>query len=71
MTLADGRKVSVLADWDGDGPAGPEGSTFLKRIRDGACRAFGTTLSPDYNAAHANHLHLDGAIRRDATGLCD
>ena len=70
MTLADGRKVSVLADWSGQGPAGAEGSTFLKRIRDGACRAFGTTLSPDYNAAHANHLHLDGAARRDARGLC-
>ncbi|MGZ9113280.1 MAG: extensin-like domain-containing protein [Brevundimonas sp.] len=63
MTLADGRKVSVLADWDGTGPAGREGQSFLKRIRDGACRAFSTALSPDYNEAHRNHLHLDGAPR--------
>jgi hypothetical protein len=66
MTLADGRKVSVLADWSGTGPAGPDGGPFLKRIRDGACRVFSTALSPDYNAAHHNHLHLDGAPR----GLC-
>ena len=63
MTLADGRKVSVLADWDGTGPAGAGGSTFLKQIRDGACRVFSTVLTPDYNDAHANHLHLDGAPR--------
>ena len=66
MTLADGRKVSVLTDWDGTGPRGAEGQGFLKRIRDGACRAFSTVLTPDYNEAHANHLHLDGAPR----GLC-
>jgi hypothetical protein len=24
---------------------------------------FATALSPDYNAAHANHLHLDEAGR--------
>lgn len=63
MTLADGRKVSVLKDWDGTGPAGAEGQGFLKRIRDGACRAFSTVLTPDYNEAHRNHLHLDGAPR--------
>jgi hypothetical protein len=32
-------------------------------VRDGACRLFATTLSPDYNAAHADHLHLDQANR--------
>ena len=63
VTLEDGRKVSVLADWNGTGPAGPGGSVFLKRLRDGACRVFSTVLTPDYNAAHANHLHLDGAPR--------
>ncbi|TAJ67534.1 extensin family protein [Brevundimonas sp.] len=63
MTLADGRRVSVLADWPGDGPRGAEGASFLRRIRDGACRVFSTVLTPDYNDAHANHLHLDGAPR--------
>lgn len=63
VTLEDGRRVSVLTDWPGDGPRGAEGRRFLTRIRDGACRVFSTVLTPDYNAAHANHLHLDGAPR--------
>ncbi len=62
-TLEDGRRVSVLTDWPGTGPMGLEGQRFLYRIRDGACRVFSTVLTPDYNAAHANHLHLDGAAR--------
>jgi hypothetical protein len=32
-------------------------------VRDGACRLFATVLSPDYNAAHRDHLHLDEAKR--------
>ena len=66
VTLADGRTVSVLNDWDGQGPNGTEGSGLLRRIREGACRVFSTVLSPDYNDAHKDHLHLDGAPR----GLC-
>ncbi len=66
VTLADGRTVSVESDWDGQGPAGSEGSRLLKRLREGACRVFSTVLSPDYNEAHRDHLHLDGAPR----GLC-
>ena len=63
VTLEDGRRVSVLEDWPGDGPRGPEGRRFLTRVREGACRVFSTVLGPGYNAAHANHLHLDGAPR--------
>ncbi|WP_426036409.1 extensin family protein [Brevundimonas sp. DC300-4] len=66
VTLADGRTVSVLNDWDGQGPNGTGGSGLLRRIREGACRVFSTVLSPDYNDAHKDHLHLDGAPR----GLC-
>ncbi|WP_396595408.1 extensin family protein [Brevundimonas sp. R86498] len=66
ITLADGRTVSVESDWSGRGPNGTEGAGFLRRLRDGACRVFSTVLTPDYNAAHADHLHLDGAPR----GLC-
>lgn len=61
VRLADGRTVSVSRDWTGDGPAGPDGRRFLKRLRDGACRVFSTVLTPDYNEAHRDHLHLDGA----------
>src|SRR5690606_31811929 len=66
VTLEDGRTVSVAGDWDGEGGQGAAGRTFLKRIRDGACRVFSTVLTPDHNAAHRDHLHLDGADR----GLC-
>ena len=55
--LADGRRVSVAADWREAGPKG----RFLHDVRDGACRLYTHTLSPDYNAAHRDHLHLDEA----------
>ena len=54
--LADGRRISVEKDWNG---ADPAKAAFLRRVRDDACATFGVTLSPDYNAAHANHLHFD------------
>ncbi len=53
--LKDGTQVSVLRDYRDPGPKG----AFLRQVRAGGCRLFGTTLGPDYNAAHANHFHLD------------
>lgn len=53
--LADGSDVMVERDFRDPGPKG----VFLRRVRDGACQVFISTLSPDYNAAHRNHLHLD------------
>ena len=61
--LADGRRVGVLADWSGGGAE----AAFLREVRDGACDLFSTVLSPDYNAAHRDHFHLDQA-ERGATG---
>jgi hypothetical protein len=55
FVLDDGTRISVLKDWEGDGPK----ARFLRAVRDGACGSFATVLSPDYNAAHANHFHLD------------
>ncbi|WP_144094667.1 extensin family protein [Croceicoccus sediminis] len=63
--LADGRRISVREDWTSQGPEG----VFLKTVRDGACDVFGTTLSPDYNALHADHFHLDQA-QRGYGGFC-
>ena len=63
--LADGRTVSVAGHWD----ANDERSSFLKAVRDGACDIFATTLSPDYNKAHADHLHFDQA-RRGGSRYC-
>jgi hypothetical protein len=57
--LRDGRRVSVAGDWKASGAK----ADFLREVRDGACRLFATTLSPDYNAAHRDHLHLDQAER--------
>lgn len=54
FTFEDGSTASVLKDW-GRGERGE----FLRAVRDGACRFFGGVLSPDYNAAHANHFHFD------------
>ena len=53
--LADGRSISVLADW---GKPTAEGQ-FLAAARDEACSLFNIVLSPRYNELHANHLHLD------------
>ncbi len=57
--LEDGTRISVLRDWEGEGPE----AAFLRDVRDGACDLFATVLSPDYNAAHRDHLHLDQAER--------
>ncbi|MBF6038818.1 extensin family protein [Pseudomonas sp. P154a] len=53
--LADGRTVSVLKDW----PKDNQDARFLRQVRDGACDLFSVVLSPDYNAAHHNHFHVD------------
>ena len=55
VRLSDGRRITVAGDFRDPGVEGQ----FLRRVRDGACRVFGAVLSPDYNAAHADHLHLD------------
>jgi hypothetical protein len=55
----DGRTISVLRDWRRTGAE----AAFLREVHDGACRLFTTVLSPDYNAAHRDHLHLDTAYR--------
>ncbi|MDV3458070.1 extensin family protein [Sphingomonas sp. HF-S4] len=57
--LSDGTHVGVLEDWN----EGGKKAEFLREVRTGACRLFSTVLSPDYNAAHRDHLHLDQAER--------
>ncbi|MGK2911862.1 MAG: extensin-like domain-containing protein [Sphingobium sp.] len=59
FVLADGRRIRVVRDWKGAG----KDAQFLRDVRDGACGLFSTVLSPDYNAAHSDHLHLDQAER--------
>ncbi|MBI0435078.1 extensin family protein [Roseomonas sp. KE0001] len=60
FTLANGREIRLPRDWgseDSATPGTPGG--FLREARDGACRWFKAVLGPDYNAAHADHFHLD------------
>ena len=64
--LSDGRRITVARDWTRPGRA----SAFLHDVRDGGCRLFATVLSPDYNAAHRDHLHLDEARRGIAWRAC-
>jgi hypothetical protein len=63
FVLRDGRSVTVARDWASEDPATRD---FLRTIRRSACRRFGTVLSPDYNAAHRDHLHLED----DAASFC-
>lgn len=54
--LTDGRRITIKADWS-DGSAATR--EFLRVIRQSACRRFALVLTPDYNAAHHDHLHLE------------
>jgi hypothetical protein len=52
---ASGKTISVRQDW---GQPTPQGR-FLLAARNGLCDWFNATLSPDYNAGHADHFHVD------------
>jgi hypothetical protein len=65
FVTAKGERIGVLDHWG----AGDERAAFLRRIHDGACEIFGTTLGPEANEAHKNHFHLDMKERRRP--LCD
>lgn len=58
FTLKDGRQISVLHHWNGNGPE----AKFLRRVQRAACRYFRVTLGPDYNPAHADHFHFDRGV---------
>lgn len=70
FVLADGRRISVRRDWSGRGRRGTDAAAFLHAVRDSACQSFSTVLSPDYNAAHADHFHLDQARRSLGWSAC-
>ena len=55
FVLEDGTRISVKAHWRERSDAGK----YLTRIHKKACRLFSVTLGPDYDAAHADHFHLD------------
>jgi len=63
FVLENGHRISVKAGWNGGTAQERE---FLRVVRQSACKRFGTVLSPDYNAAHHDHLHLEGVIAGSA-----
>ncbi|HYD23318.1 MAG TPA: extensin family protein [Croceibacterium sp.] len=59
FVLADGRRITVKNGWNGGTPKERE---FLRTIQQSACKRFDTVLGPEYNAAHLDHLHVEGVI---------
>lgn len=58
--LADGRTLTVARQFRARTPDGD----FVRAARLGACGYFRGVLGPDYNAAHADHFHLEsGSLR--------
>jgi hypothetical protein len=53
--LSDGTTVSIARDWNEPGAKGQ----FLRHLAHQACRYFSVVLTPDSNAEHYDHLHLD------------
>ena len=54
--LEDGRTVTVEGGWSD--ALSPDGR-LLRFAHDSACSMFSTTLGPEANALHKDHLHLD------------
>jgi hypothetical protein len=44
---------------------------FLRGAHTSACRIFGTTLGPETNLAHKNHIHVDMAERAPGKNYCE
>jgi hypothetical protein len=55
FVLADGRRLGIARHWRTEGGE----ALFLRELHAGACRVFDAVLGPDYNAAHADHFHLE------------
>ena len=56
FTLANGQKLTFVADWKGDGT---QEAAFLHEVHAGACSYFTTVLGPGSDVFHYNHIHLD------------
>jgi len=61
--LSDGSRISVERDWR----AGGQKQTFLRDIAKGACGVFSVVLTPNTNADHQNHFHLDVGPFKDCS----
>lgn len=65
FVLEDGRRITVKSGWSGGSSAEKQ---FLRTVQHSACKRFDTVLGPEYNAAHEDHLHLEGVL--NGSGFC-
>jgi hypothetical protein len=65
FVLEDGRRVTVKNAWFAGNARERE---FLRIVQQSACKRFATVLSPDYNSAHHDHLHVEGVT--DGSSYC-
>jgi hypothetical protein len=61
FVLADGRAVKYLNDWHGRGGS----REFFLATSTSACEIFNTTLTPDYDRFHRNHIHVDASPKKE------
>ena len=61
LTLQSGKRITLLKDWRAKTATSPPDASalLLTDLQQGACRFFNGVLSPDYNAAHRDHFHLE------------
>jgi hypothetical protein len=61
FVLSDGRAVKYLNQWHGK-----DGSReFFLATSTSACEIFNTTLTPDYDRFHRNHIHIDASPKKE------
>ncbi len=58
IDISDIDSANILEDWG----ANTEKGKALKRANDSACSFFSNVLSPNTNAAHRDHFHLDNGF---------
>jgi hypothetical protein len=61
--FTDGRKVKFARNWRSKGGPG----SYLHDAALAACSIFNTTLTPDYDRYHSNHIHIDASPKKEVT----
>jgi hypothetical protein len=62
FAFSNGQEAHYLKNWQ----QGPDGAKeFLQATSLAACSSFSTTLTPDYDRFHRNHIHLDASPKKE------
>ena len=59
VDIASINGASLKSDWQEEAEKGE----YLRDSAKAACEYFSNVLTPDYNAAHYDHFHLDHGLR--------